>query len=237
MTTDSYRRSLALVLAHEGGYVNNPHDPGGPTCQGITQNVYDTYRKLHGAPLTSVKTISVLEVEEIYRKQYWRSVRGDDMPTGLDYAIFDFAVNSGLARAIRYLQRQVGVNDDGVLANETIVATIAASRENPNEVIIQYCANRLAFMKSLSTYSTFGSGWFRRVMGKQYGAQSGDDGVIDIAVDMAASTHPLVMPTAIGVLPGEVPGKAYSPNADIFPTMTLDEITASNDKLAVLIMK
>jgi lysozyme family protein len=235
---------LALVLAHEGGYVNHPADPGGPTNHGVTQRVYDAYRKLHGQSVQSVKAICTSEVEEIYRKQYWRNIRGDDLPSGLDYAVFDFAVNSGIARAVRYLQRAVGVKDDAVMGDETLSHVIAAYKANPEKLITQYCANRLAFMQGLSIYATFGKGWFRRVMGAKAGYQLNDDGVIDLAIKMAGNSTFIAPLAAIGAIEGEIPAKAVATDncqvdENTFPTMsieTLESIASFNDTLAMQIL-
>ena len=242
MTAASYKPSLSMVLAHEGGFVDHPKDPGGPTNQGITQRVYDAYRKVKGLALQSVKLITSIEVADIYQRQYWKLVRGDSLPAGLDYAVFDFAVNSGVSRAVRYLQRLVGVNDDAVIGDGTLGATYEAAKANEEMLIINYCANRLQFLKSLATFPTFGKGWTRRVIGNTAGVQQNDVGVVDRAVYMARDDAAFVMPlpAEIGKLPGEVPAKAIAPEADrdVFPiatAATLAELTANNDMLAKLI--
>jgi lysozyme family protein len=98
---------LAITLKYEGGYSDNPRDPGGPTCRGITQRVYDAYR--HG-PLgyRSVRYIAENEVQDIYRHQYWDAIRGDDLPAGVDLIAFDIAVNSGPGRATQWLAASAG---------------------------------------------------------------------------------------------------------------------------------
>jgi lysozyme family protein len=210
MSADNYKPSLSLVLAHEGGYVNNPKDPGGPTNFGVTQVVYDAYRDYMHLKRQSVKFISSAEVNEIYMKNYWRLVKGDSLPAGLDYAVFDFAVNSGVGRAIKYLQRLVKVDDDGAIGFGTLTAINKAAKANEEALITQYCANRLAFMQSLKTFATFGKGWTRRVVGAKTGYQQNDTGVIDYAVGMARKDQQYTMPSVIGALPGEVVGKAVA---------------------------
>lgn len=242
MAVANYKPSLTLVLAHEGGFVNHPKDPGGATNKGVTQAVYDAWRKLKGYKLRSVKLITTDEVVAIYQRQYWRLVRGDDLPAGVDYAVFDFAVNSGVSRAIRYLQRLVGVDDDAIFGALTMAAVLDATRKNEEELILNYCANRMAFLKSLSTFPTFGKGWTRRVVGNIAGAQDTDNGVVDYAVKMARKDNIfyLPMPHEIGKSEDEVAAKAYAPpaNKDIFPIATqaeLDAIMAANDTLAAKI--
>lgn len=156
----NYTDALARVLAHEGGYVNHPRDPGGATNRGVTQRVYDDWRVNRRLHPRSVKHIQQNEVEEIYRKQYWDAVKGDELPTGVDYAIFDLAVNSGTNRAVRFLQRAAGVLEDGKLGPITLAAVKAIP---PKLLVDTICDERICFLKSLSTFSTFGKGWTRRV--------------------------------------------------------------------------
>lgn len=240
MTAQLYKPALTLVLAHEGGFVNHPADPGGPTNKGITQKVYDAYRRVHGLPTQSVKLISSTEVEEIYRLQYWKLIRGDSLPAGLDYAVFDFAVNSGISRAARYLQRLVGVNDDAIIGNGTLDAVYTAAKQNEEALIIGYCANRLQFLKSLGTFPVFGTGWTRRVIGNIPGVQAKDTGVVDAAVFMARNDTTYQLPAEIGSHPGEIAGKAIAPDTDrdVFPVATaatLEQLTNDNDVLASII--
>ncbi len=237
MSASNYKASLALVLAHEGGYVNHPKDPGGATNKGVTQKVYDAYRRVKGAKLQSVRYISDDEVSEIYQKQYWKLVRGDSLPAGLDYAVFDFGVNSGISRAVRYLQRLVGVEDDGIIGNMTLAAIYDAAKKNEEALIVNYCANRMVFLKSLGTFSTFGKGWTRRVIGYTPGIQANDTGVLDYAIKMARGDNQYVMPTTIGERQGEVAAKAYAPveQKEKFPvasTTDLATLAAQNDELA-----
>jgi len=152
--------SLAAVLLHEGGYVNDPQDQGGATNRGITQHVYDDWRRSQGLDPRGVRSIEQPEIEAIYRKLYWNACRCDDLPSGVDYCVFDFAVNSGPVRAARYLQRAVGVNDDGQIGPVTLAAVDA---KPACETIAAISAARLAFLGQLPTFSHFGKGWSARV--------------------------------------------------------------------------
>ena len=241
MTASNFRPSLTLTLAYEGGYVNHPRDPGGATNKGVTQAVYDAYRKYNGLKPQSVKLIVNTEVTEIYAKNYWRLVRGDSLPCGFDYAVFDFAVSSGVSRAVRYMQRLVGVADDGVIGLATLTAVEAAARANEEAMIAQYCANRVAFLRSLKTFPTFGKGWMRRVVGTFDGVQVKDSGVIDYATGMAKKDSVYMMPAEIGTKPGEVGGKAVAPlEPETFveaePTVSIAQLrlrlARENDELA-----
>lgn len=156
----NFDASLALVLRHEGGYVNHPRDPGGATNRGVTQAVYDDWRVGNGHCEQSVKLIAPDEVRAIYKKRYWDKIRGDDLPAGIDYCVFDFAVNSGVSRASRYLQEAVGVDVDGVIGQATIAAVKA---EPADRIINEVCTLRQRFLEGLRTFPTFGKGWTRRV--------------------------------------------------------------------------
>jgi lysozyme family protein len=158
----NFERSLAAVLKHEGGYSNHPKDPGGATNFGVTQRVYDAWRKNNGKPSRSVKEIEKAEVDTLYYQQYWIMVRGDQLPDGLDYATFDYAVNSGPSKAIKDLQTVLGVKVDGIPGNVTIGAAQAGE---PVKTVDALCDRRMAFLRGLSTFSTFGRGWSTRVGG------------------------------------------------------------------------
>lgn len=137
MVAANFERCLANVLQSEGGFSNDPHDPGGATMHGVIQSEYDAYRHLHGLRLVSVRYISEAEIRDIYRTQYWDKVGGDELDAGLDYCVFDAAVNSGVSRALYWLEE----SDD----------------------IDAYCAIRLKFLLALRTWKYFGKGWARRV--------------------------------------------------------------------------
>ena len=153
---ENYAQALKQVLKYEGGYVDHPKDPGGPTNKGITQAVYDNWRKSQNLSLQSVRAIADSEVAAIYKNLYWDRISGDLLPSGVDFAVFDFAVNSGVSRAAKTLQAVVGVTQDGVIGPATIQAT-------KTYVAMSITNRRLAFMQSLSIWSTFGKGWSARI--------------------------------------------------------------------------
>lgn len=155
----NFDRALSEVLKHEGGFVNHPDDPGGATNKGITIAVYRKWVDKNGS-VEDLKRISDATVAHIYRKHYWNAVRGDGLPSGVDYAVFDFAVNSGVSRAVKFLQTILKVPVDGRVGPVTLAA---ANRGVPDALINQYCDRRLAFLKALRTWATFGKGWGRRV--------------------------------------------------------------------------
>ena len=179
---DTYQECYRLVRQHEGGYVNHPKDPGGATKWGVIQRNYDAYRRRKGMRPRNVRNIEEREAAEIYRRQYWDKVDGDELPRGVDYAVFDFAVNSGVSRSVKYLQRLVGAAPDGVMGDVTLARV---GEHNPETLVRHLCRDRMAFLKRLRHWSTFGRGWKKRVMGARDGFQTTDKGVIDIGVMMS----------------------------------------------------
>ncbi|WP_127090117.1 glycoside hydrolase family 108 protein [Aquabacter cavernae] len=160
MAASSFGAALARVLRHEGGFSDHPADPGGPTQTGVTQRVYDGYRARKNLPPRSVRLLEEAELVDIYRRHYWDAVRADDLPVGLDYAVFDAAVNSGPAQAAKWLQRAAGVVADGQVGTLTLAAVTAG---DPARLAADLCDRRLAMLRTLRTWPVFGRGWGRRV--------------------------------------------------------------------------
>lgn len=192
MSQSNFDTSLGLTLVYEGGWVNNPKDPGGATYRGITQSVYDEDRDLRNLPAQSVRLMTDAEMRAIYRRRYWNQVNADQLPLGLDYAVFDFAVNSGVGRAARALQQLLGMTGasvDGDIGPQTLqVVLLRCANYGATALTDGLCNERMAFLRALPTFTTFGTGWTRRVMGAIPGHQAGDTGVIDRAYDMAGGT-------------------------------------------------
>lgn len=158
----NFNTCLAKLLAHEGGYVNHPSDPGGMTNLGVTARVWEEWVG-HPVDEKQMRALTPEMVAPLYRKKYWDAVRADELVSGVDYCVFDVAVNSGPGRAIKFLQSCVGVTADGGFGPATYAAVNRAQQEDPARLIKAYCANRLEFLKSLKTWPTFGKGWDRRV--------------------------------------------------------------------------
>lgn len=156
---DNFARCLSEILRHEGGYVDHPSDPGGATNRGVTIGTYAGWK---GRKVTKdeLRNISDAEVAALYRRKYWDVVRGDDLPAGLDLVAFDAAVNSGPARGARWLQQALGVTADGKIGP----ATLARAHASYSPAVIERAIGfRLAFLRGLKTWPTFGKGWSRRV--------------------------------------------------------------------------
>ena len=157
---DNFNKALDLVLKHEGGYVDHPQDPGGATNYGITKKVYETYLG-RSCTKDEVKEMPLDAVGEIYKRKYWDKIRGDDLPNGLDWCVFDFAVNAGVSRASRTLQGFLATAIDGIIGSGTLEA-IDNYPTSVKGVIEVYTAQRSTFYRTLKHYETFGKGWDRR---------------------------------------------------------------------------
>ncbi|MCI5078689.1 MAG: glycoside hydrolase family 108 protein [Oricola sp.] len=155
----NFQRALSRVLKHEGGYVDHPKDPGGATNRGITLATFRRYVKPK-ATKADLRAITDAQITTVYRRHYWDAVLGAELPSGVDYAVFDFAVNSGPSRSVKFLQRVVGVTQDGRIGPITLAAL---AKDDPQDVVSKLCDARLAWLKRLETWPTFGRGWERRV--------------------------------------------------------------------------
>ncbi len=139
------------LISHEGGYVNHPTDPGGETNYGISKRAY---------PSLDIKALTLADAKAIYKRDYWDRAQCDQLPSQLSYLVFDAAVNSGIGQSIRFLQRAVGVADDGSIGPITLSA---AKRMDTDSLCARFLGHRLEFMTKLSTFDVFGKGWARRV--------------------------------------------------------------------------
>jgi len=191
MTQRNFDACLPWTLAYEGGWSDDPRDPGGATMCGITQRVYDEDRDDRRLPRQSVRLSTEVERAGIYRRRYWARVRGDDLPGGVDYAAFDYAVNSGVGRAVRTLQHIVGAVEDGDAGPATLASVgHYVVRYGATALTDALCQARMAYLRGLPTFRTFGRGWTARVMGREEGAQVYDTGVIDRAFVLAGGNQP-----------------------------------------------
>jgi len=175
-----FNDALKRVLVNEGEYVNHPQDPGGATMKGVTQRTFNAYLERHGKPKRNVKTITTVELRAIYRFQYADLVRFDELPAGVDYAVLDGAVNSGPVQAVKWLQRALTPAYKGKIDGEIGGLTIeAATKHRDHDALIDAMLDkRLAFLKQLKTWKTFGKGWTRRLDDVEEGAQAWASGSV-----------------------------------------------------------
>lgn len=155
---DNFEKCLDMLLVHEGGFVNHPRDPGGMTNLGVTKKVFE---KWVGREVSEqeMRDLTPADVAPIYKKNYWDKVKGDQLPSGVDWAAFDWAVNSGSGRPAKAIQRCVGATADGAIGPKTL----ASVAEHDPEKIIHYVHDiRQKFYQGLKTFDTFGKGWTRR---------------------------------------------------------------------------
>ena len=156
---DNFDKCFALVIDDEGGFVDHPKDPGGMTNLGVTRRNWEVYLNRNVTEI-EMRGLTPDIVKPFYKAMYWDKIKGDQLPAGVDYAAYDFAVNSGTRRAAKYLQRIAGVADDGVIGPKSIEAIKAC---DPKQTVQALCDMRLDFLKRLPTFETFGKGWSRRV--------------------------------------------------------------------------
>ena len=159
----NFEASLAHVLQSEGGYSNLSADPGGMTNLGCTKAVWEEFVG-HPVSEADMRGLTPADVAPLYKRKYWDKVSGDDLPAGLDYAVFDAAINSGPGRAAKWLQEAVGVEADGAIGKGTLAAVAAFDVQ---ELIKAYNDKRLGFLQGLPTFGTFGKGWTNRVASVQ----------------------------------------------------------------------
>lgn len=164
MVSDAFVAALPFVLRWEGGFVDHPNDPGGATNKGVTQAVYDSWRRAQGAATQTVKLITDAEVEAIYEQGYWLPAHSHDLRKPLDLVQFDTAVNMGVKRAVRFLQHCAGCSVDGAFGKNTAAAVAACDQ---GQAVIEYCKAREDFYRALARQNpklaVFLKGWLNRL--------------------------------------------------------------------------
>lgn len=156
-----FEQAFEKLIGHEGGYSNHASDPGGATKYGVTQAV----ARANGYT-GDMRDFTLAASKAIYRRQYWDSVRADELPEAVRFDVFDGAVNSGVGQSIRWLQRASGAEADGLLGPATLVAVRSMSGA---VTASRYNGHRLMFMAGLKTWPVFGGGWARRIAGNLIG--------------------------------------------------------------------
>lgn len=147
----NFEACMAEVFKHEGGYVNDPHDPGGETNLGISKRSY---------PKEDIRNMTRARAAQIYRRDFWDKLRCDELPDGLDLVAFDAAVNSGPSRGAKWLQQALGVAADGKVG----MATIGAAKNTyAPAAVMRAIGFRRAFLKTLPTWERYKNGWNKRL--------------------------------------------------------------------------
>ena len=157
--TENFENALEHVLKSEGGFVNNPKDPGGMTNLGVTKAVWEEYLG-HPVGEADMRALTPEKVAPMYKRKYWDACKCDALPAGVDYLVFDFAVNAGVGRSAKILQRALGVPEDGAIGPTTLHNVSVMDR---GELIARFSEAKEEFYKSLKTFDTFGKGWLSRV--------------------------------------------------------------------------
>lgn len=160
---DNFDKALLAVLKHEGNFVNHPRDPGGMTNLGCTKKTWEAWIG-HPVDEAAMRALTPADVAPLYKARYWDAIRADELPSGIDYAMFDVAINSGPKRAVLIAQKLAGVTQDGAIGPKTLAAIKEAADTHGREAFIsRYSEERESFLRSLPTFETFGRGWVRRV--------------------------------------------------------------------------
>ena len=169
---ENFNASFARIIKSEGGYVNDPADRGGETNLGVTIGAWGAYLGRAIQP-GEMKALTVDTVKPFYKSMYWDKVKGDDLPVGVDYAVFDFAVNAGVGRAAKFLQRAVGAVDDAVIGPGTLALV---AKTTPGKLLENFAKQKEAFYNTLAeknpTQQKFLKGWLARVDHVQTAATS-----------------------------------------------------------------
>lgn len=155
----NWQKSFEMMLKSEGGYVNNPADPGGMTNLGVTKATWENWVG-RASDEAEMRGLTPEKVAPLYKNKFWDMCRCDDLPSGVDYLVFDFAVNAGPGRSAKILQTAVGATPDGGIGPMTLAAV---AKYDANELVEKFSQAKEDFYRSLPTFGTFGKGWLNRV--------------------------------------------------------------------------
>ena len=168
MAASNWDNAFKLMLASEGGFVNHPSDPGGMTNLGVTKATWENWVG-RASDEKEMRGLTPEKVEPLYKKKFWDACRCDELPSGIDYLVFDFAVNAGPGRSIKTLQSAVGATPDGGIGPMTLAAVNSFSE---TELVDKFSQAKEDFYRSLNTFETFGKGWLNRVAAVKIKASS-----------------------------------------------------------------
>ena len=155
---ENFDKSLQLLLKHEGGFVNHERDPGGMTNLGVTKSVYEEWLGYEVDKQDMMK-LTPEDVAPIYLNNYWIKANCDELPSGLDYVVFDWAVNSGVSRSSKGIQKCCGAEPDGVIGPKTLQLVLG---QDTNFMVEKFKDVRQSFYEGLNHFDVFGKGWTRR---------------------------------------------------------------------------
>jgi lysozyme family protein len=218
--------ALKLMFGSEGGYSNSKTDSGGPTKLGITHKTLAAHRGLASVTAAQVKALTLQEATEIYERSYWSQSGGDLLPVGLDYAAFDYGVNSHPTTAVKKLQKVLGIRQDGH-AGEITARAAATYPGGVQKLIRDFCDERMVYLRSLGGPQGFGPngrGWTIRVTGKDPKKEWKDQpGVVGNAIRIAGSARqsPMVQTDSPAPVPVSAPPEAQA-KADVKSTGLLE---------------
>lgn len=228
MAAASYEHALTRLLRDEGGYTDHPSDPGGPTNFGITLNDARRYWRSN-ATAADVRAMPQSVARRIYRERYWNALRCDELPAGVDYAVFDYGVNSGIGRAGKVLRRVLKLSDRTSAVNDDVIA--AAGKGAPGDLVIAICAERLAFLKTLKTFPVFRRGWTARVNGVRATALAmAQSRVLTPTIDRSSDASP-----GKAVVPATIPAVQASAGA-VIAAGTATAVATSRLEIAAMVV-
>jgi len=161
---NNFKKCLELVLKSEGGWVNNPKDPGGETNLGVTKKVWEEWV---GHEVKTMKDLTPEDVAPMYQAKYWMACYANQLPVGIDYMAFDAAVNMGPGRAVKLLQECLGCVPDGTIGPRTMQLI---DQKKPEDIVDLYSKRKTSFYEGLATFATFGKGWLKRVEDVKFNA-------------------------------------------------------------------
>lgn len=228
-----FERSLAKELVLEGGFVNDPDDPGGATNKGVTQAVYDTYRKSVGAGHQSVRLISADEARAIYKSRYWDLIKGDQLPPGVGFVVLDGGVHSGPGQSVKWLQRALGLAKiDGLVGPETLAAVNAV--EDHDSLIAKILSLREVFMRVLKGWKKYGKGWVSRLKQVLAIGQAWARGSVGPEVVYDAAGARKALPVDAKAAPSAAIADAATGGGLVTGTTVLGTLQAAQQQLAPL---
>ena len=161
---NNFKKCLELVLKSEGGWVNNPKDPGGETNLGVTKKVWEEWV---GHEVKTMKDLTPEDVAPMYQAKYFMACYANQLPVGIDYMAFDAAVNMGPGRAVKLLQECLGCVPDGTIGPRTMQLI---DQKKAEDIVDLYSKRKTSFYEGLPTFSTFGKGWLKRVEDVKFNA-------------------------------------------------------------------